>query len=810
MDVKSSFAGMGLADVLGRGLARREQEEAVAQAQEQQELGATQEAPEQPANAMLDPNGGFAQWLASRNTNLQDVMGLMSIERQREYVDPYLKERWRVHNLPQAVSAGLTGKALKQAEEDYYRNGRAMALADFSDRQAEVGTMEKIGSLANSAGQGLVGLVDSVSGLGKAVGGKDNAISGALDTGVKVARDALRGLNNEEEQEITDYFHKLANNNEWGKMAQLVVDYPSLGLGQIAEQIAPLGVWGKALKAAGRGTNALAKATEVERLANVGKGLAKGSSTATITSYSGVQGAGGVAQEMASAGIDPNSPGAMLNVALVGLGSAAIAKLTPATLEKTALQNFMGRGVSEETAKVLAKESVEALKGMGIVKTPLRYGLGLTKNAIKGGAGEGLEESLQSALEGAGIALTNPDGSARDISDVTPEEWDRVAKRGATGGLMGFGLGGAARGAANALSIYGDTAKSQMVRDNDRYWQAAENEGKYIAPENARGKNAEELRRVAEENAKRIEEEKASAKASAEIDTALKEKYGDFGTTARSDYESALKAQPIVENLNDIVERVSKARQAVDPTFEPDVFKQSLTTVTNPNERVDLVRQEADKLGDAVLLGEIDGLRKTLQPDYEFTEDGRYINKSFTNTDDVVKTAIESFTGRPVENVDESLATIRATKPELANVVDKYLQAKADGYTNTAKEIADKFESEVNRAMRKGSKNKTAPTIPVEKIRPNSAALVDIAGALLGKRQAIKYATDLFKDPIKSVESLTNSLHANIGRMGLSEAQQNTLLTSLSELEQAWKNGNYDHQMPTFDKAIADALNAVK
>lgn len=794
-------------------LRRRQEAAAVQQAQTTSQVADETGQPVAPANPMLDPNGNFAKYLNAKGVTLEDYLTKMpSIQREREFVTPYLEEMWVKQNLPRAVQQGLTGSKLEQARDAYLRTGRAMAGADFLDRQAEVGLTERVGSLANAAGRGLVGLVDSASGLIKTVAGDDNIVSRGLDAGVEGANEALKGMNNAEQQELVDYFKSLASKGEVAKMAKLAADYPSLFADQLAEQMAPLGAFAK-------GASALSKATG---LAKVGDKLAESgragkflADNAKIAAYSGYQMSGGMAQELSEAGIDPNSEGGIMAVGLAGLGGAAISAFTPSNLEKTILRNFMGRGLPENTSKVLAKETLEKLTAGGLFKTSTRYGMGLAKNASKGALGEGTEEGLQSGLEGYARQMVNQDGTWRDLSTRpwTEADTNAVATRATTGAVLGAGLGGAAKGASNALSRYGDNERSRLVNDNQFYANQAE-QGVYAAPntdvdsmtpaERALFDRAEQVRTEkaeAEAEAVRVQEEEARAReevarikeeenrANAEIES----KYGEFSKTAKGDRATATSAQAVPTEVRAILEEIMANNTTGVPGVPQDLAQAQaeLNAITDPVAKSSKLTEWATATANENAKVRIADLTKKLVNGYSFNPDGTYANATAqADVDNIMSTAVQKMTGTVSQDLQGDLTNIRTSNPEMASLVDAYKSAMSDGYYNTAKEIADKFNATVDKWVRKNPPPKQSVPDKVNTSRRDNAQNIGtIVQAMHGARHwGNKSVRTAYKeDPIAFIDELMDTV-SGAPLQALKPEEVQAINTELGNLKTAWES----------------------
>lgn len=838
MSTQSGFAGYGMKNLVDKSLERLNvqnaqkiaimEQMAITQAQQQaqqQALLATQEP--QTTNPMLDPNGNFARYLAEKKLTMDDYLNMPTIARERELVQPYLEQRWVTDNLPAATSSGLRGQELAREKEAFMRDGRAMAMADFSDRQAEVGTLEKVGSLVNAGARGVVGLADSASGLIKTVAGDKNTASEYIDKGVDYAEASLKEMNNAEQEELVQYFQHLARNGKVAEMAKLAVDYPSLFADQMIEQVAPMGVFSKGISLAGKGAKALqgAKvAEEAGQIANVaskGKGLMKRvtGGNGTVMAYSGYQMGGGMAQELSDAGIDPSSEGGVKAVLYSGLGGATISRFAPATLEKTFMNNLLGKGVSEKTAKVIAQQELQKLTSGGLFKSPIRYASGLVKSGLKGGLGEGAEEGLQSGLEGYSRQMVTNDGKWRDLdaSPWTEADKEAVSKRVATGVALGFGLGAGMKAGVNTMNRYGDSDKADLVNQNAQYWADA-GRGVFSGPStraegydpatfdpNTLNKRERALYDFAEENRIKNEQKVAEDVANKQIDDDHIATFGEGNKdVARTDYDNVTRAQAVTtaidETINDIVVANSGKVQGVPS--DAKTARAELDQITDPVAKTAKLQEWAEMLASPELKAKAGEIAQKFVAGYDFAPDGTYSNvKQLNDAEIALTTAIVKATGKPVTDLDATVETLRQSNPEFGKYVDTYKEAIKRGYTNTAEQVVKDFESAIAKWQKKNPATETTGTVSDvvnRSRRANGRDVATIAEAIFGTRGwNSKNGRDAYNgDPITFIDGLTDHV-ATSGRKALSDEDAQTIISELEKLKQAWESDqDYKLKLP--------------
>lgn len=832
MSTQSGFAGHGMKALVDRSLARLEAQNAqkisvmeqLAQQRAQQQSyqqGLPQEA--QATNPMLDPNGNFAKYLAEKNISMDTYLNMPTIARERELVQPYLDQRWVTHNLPTATASGLNGQELERQKEAFMREGRAMAMADFSDRQAEVSNWEKAGAVANAAARGVVGLANSASGLIKTAAGDDNVVSKYIDSGVEQAEQGLAAMNNAEQQELTSYFKTLAQNGDIAKMAKLAVDYPSLFADQFAEQIGPLGAFSKGVNLVDKGAKALRGVKVAEEVADVANTARKGTGlmksitggNGTVMAYSGYQMGGGMAQELSEAGIDPNSEGGIKAVLYSGLGGATISRFAPATLEKSFMNNLLGKGVSEKTAKVLAQQELKKLTAGGLFKSPTRYATGLVKSGLKGGVGEGAEEGLQSALEGYSRQMVTQDGKWRnlDANPWTDADTDMLMKRASIGAALGFGLGAGMKAGVNTLNSYGDSAKANLVNENVKYWADA-GQGIFSGPAtkaegydpatfdpNTLGKRERALYDFAEENRIRNEQQAEENAKNKQIDDDLIATFGESNKdTARADYENAIKARNVTttidDTLNDIVANNANV-QGVPQDVE--TARAELARITDPVAKTAKLQEWADLLANPELKAKASAIAQNLVQGYEFSQDGSYTNAKKASTVEAGLTAaIIKATGKPVTDLATDIEAVKQLNPEFGKYLDAYKEALTRGYTNTAEQVVKDFDTAVAKWQKKtpnAQPESTVSDVVSRSRRANGRDVATVAEALFGTRGwNSKNGREAYNsDPIAFINDLADHV-ATSGRKALSDEDAQTIISELEKLKQAWDN-NQDYKM---------------
>ena len=496
-DLKQSY----YADAIAREQAQREAELARREA----ELNSTTvqtgdpQQPQQPQQAVSpldDPNSALSQLLKERGVSKEDYLNkLTTAERQYDYADPILEQKWNTYVAANPDVAQQSGEQLQRTKDAFFNQGRNLYAANFQAKEdAESAVVDRLKNVAGDAVEGVAGLFTSAGGLLKPAFGNDNIVSKGLEYVGKSGEEFGKGLASDAERDREAYFYKLMETGRYKDAAKFAADNPLMLGGEAAQMIAGTKGFGLLTKGtaklAGKGLSAVGAETLSKGVNAAGQAIGN-----SMPTYAGMSVGGQVANELAQRGIDTTSPEARLAVAMSFIGGAAANKITPHNIENQVAK----WGLSKEAAKTLSRESIETLEKLGFMGAAGKRLGGTLKNAIKGGVNEGAEEAMQEGLGAyAAQALIDENGKFRNWDEVPENVKQQVLRRATTGGLLGAALGGTTAGVANGAfgGVQGD-----MQRRAD--YEASK--AKY-----------------AEEDRVKAEEEKAAAEAQAQEEARIR------------------------------------------------------------------------------------------------------------------------------------------------------------------------------------------------------------------------------------------------------------------------------------------------
>lgn len=513
-DLKQSYYEQAIA----RAQAEREAELARREAELNSttvQTGDTQQ-PQQPQQAVSpldDPESALSKLIKERGMTRDDYMKLSTAERQYDFADPILEQKWNTYIAANPDVAQQSGEQLQRTKDAFFNQGRNLYAANFKAKEdAESAVVDRLKNVAGDAVEGVSDLFTSAGGLLKPAFGNNNIVSKGLEYVGESGKEFGKGLSSEAERDREAYFYRLMEAGRYKDAAKFAAENPLMLGGEAAQMIAGTKGFGLLTKGtaklAGKGLSAVGAETLSKGVNAAGQAI--GNSMAT---YAGASVGGQVANELAARGIDTTSPEARLAVAMSFIGGAAANKITPHNIENQVAK----WGLSKEAAKTVSRQAIEDLEKMGFMASAGKRLGGTLKNAIKGGVNEGAEEALQEGLGAyAAQALIDENGKFRNWDEVPDEVKQQVLRRATTGGLLGAALGGTTAGVANGAfgGVHGD-----LQRRADY--------------EASRAKYAEEDRVKAEE-------EKAAAEAQAQEEARIKaEQDAEYEATQSQQAEEA-------------------------------------------------------------------------------------------------------------------------------------------------------------------------------------------------------------------------------------------------------------------------------
>lgn len=516
-DLKQSYYEQAIA----RAQAEREAELARREAELNSttvQTGDTQQ-PQQPQQAVSpldDPESALSKLIKERGMTRDDYMKLSTAERQYDFADPILEQKWNTYVAANPDVAQQSGEQLQRTKDAFFNQGRNLYAANFKAKEdTESAVVDRLKNVAGDAVEGVSDLFTSAGGLLKPAFGNDNIVSKGLEYVGESGKEFGKGLSSEAERDREAYFYRLMEAGRYKDAAKFAAENPFMLGGEAAQMIAGTKGFGLLTKGtaklAGKGLSAVGAETLSKGVNAAGQAI--GNSMAT---YAGASVGGQVANELAERGIDTTSPEARLAVAMSFIGGAAANKITPHNIENQVAK----WGLSKEAAKTVSRQAIEDLEKMGFMASAGKRLGGTLKNAIKGGVNEGAEEALQEGLGAyAAQALIDENGKFRNWDEVPDEVKQQVLRRATTGGLLGAALGGTTAGVANGAfgGVHGD-----LQRRAD--YEASK--AKY-----------------AEEDRVKAEEEKAAAEAQAQEEARIKaEQDAEYEATQSQQAEEAERA----------------------------------------------------------------------------------------------------------------------------------------------------------------------------------------------------------------------------------------------------------------------------
>lgn len=516
-DLKQSYYEQAIA----RAQAEREAELARREAELNSttvQTGDTQQSqqPQQAVSPLDDPESALSKLIKERGMTRDDYMKLSTAERQYDFADPILEQKWNTYIAANPDVAQQSGEQLQRTKDAFFNQGRNLYAANFKAKEdAESAVVDRLKNVAGDAVEGVSDLFTSAGGLLKPAFGNDNIVSKGLEYVGESGKEFGKGLSSEAERDREAYFYRLMEAGRYKDAAKFAAENPFMLGGEAAQMIAGTKGFGLLTKGtaklAGKGLYAVGAETLSKGVNAAGQAI--GNSMAT---YAGASVGGQVANELAERGIDTTSPEARLAVAMSFIGGAAANKITPHNIENQVAK----WGLSKEAAKTVSRQAIEDLEKMGFMASAGKRLGGTLKNAIKGGVNEGAEEALQEGLGAyAAQALIDENGKFRNWDEVPDEVKQQVLRRATTGGLLGAALGGTTAGVANGAfgGVHGD-----LQRRAD--YEASK--AKY-----------------AEEDRVKAEEEKAAAEAQAQEEARIKaEQDAEYEATQSQQAEEAERA----------------------------------------------------------------------------------------------------------------------------------------------------------------------------------------------------------------------------------------------------------------------------
>ena len=577
-DLKQSY----YADAIAREQAQREAELARREA----ELNSTTvqtgdpQQPQQTQQAVSpldDPESALSKLIKERGMTREDYMKLSTAERQYDFADPILENKWNTYVAANPDVAQQSGEQLQRTKDAFFNQGRNLYAANFQAKEdAESAVVDRLKNVAGDAVEGVAGLFTSAGGLLKPAFGNDNIVSKGLEYVGKSGEEFGKGLASDAERDREAYFYRLVEAGRYKDAAKFAADNPLMLGGEAAQMIAGTKGFGLLTKGtaklAGKGLSAVGAETLSKGVNAAGQAIGN-----SMPTYAGMSVGGQVANELAERGIDTTSPEARLAVAMSFIGGAAANKITPHNIENQVAK----WGLSKEAAKTVSRQAIEDLEKMGFMASAGKRLGGTLKNVVKGGVNEGAEEAMQEGLGAyAAQALIDENGKFRNWDEVPENVKQQVLRRATSGGLLGAALGGTTSGVTNAAfgGVHGDmqrradyeTSKAKYAEEDRVKAEAQAQEEARIKAEEDEQKRATlaELDAAQERAEREAEYEQAlnNATRTAEADDELNNLRTEFGASAIDSNEVATnRARKEYDNyLNSQYEALMNSEELTD------------------------------------------------------------------------------------------------------------------------------------------------------------------------------------------------------------------------------------------------------
>lgn len=519
-DLKQSYYMQAIEEQRAQREAELARREAELQQQQTQPVQGEQQ-PQQVVSPLADPESALSKLIKERGMTRDDYMKLSTAERQYDFADPILEQKWNTYVAANPDVAQQSGEQLQRTKDAFFNQGRNLYAANFKAlEKAESPILNRLGNVAGDAVEGVSELFTGAGGLLKPVFGNDNIVSEGLNFIGEAGKAGGKALASDAENDREKYFYKLMETGRYKDAAKFAAENPLMLGGEAAQMIAGTKGFGLLTKGtaklAGKGLSAVGAETLSKGVNTAGQAIGN-----SMPTYAGMSVGGQVANELAERGIDTTSPEARLAVAMSFIGGAAANKITPHNIENQVAK----WGLSKEAAKTVSRQAIEDLEKMGFMASAGKRLGGTLKNAIKGGVNEGAEEAMQEGLGAyAAQALIDENGKFRNWDEVPDNVKQQVLRRATTGGLLGAALGGTTAGVANG-------AFGGVQGDLQRRADYEASKAKY-----------------AEEDRVKAEEEKAAAEAQAQEEARIKaEQDAEYEATQAQQAEEAERAARTAE-----------------------------------------------------------------------------------------------------------------------------------------------------------------------------------------------------------------------------------------------------------------------
>lgn len=515
-----------------REAADRQLEEANKHAEQASQGGGQNpaQAGAQPSMSPLDdPDSMLSKLIKERGLTKEQYLKLNVAERQYDYADPILEQKWNAYVAANPDVAALDDKQINARKDAFFQQGRNLYAANFKAEEAkESAVLDRLGNAAGDVVEGVSQVITGAGGLLRPVLGNDNIVSKGLNTVGEAGIKFGKGLASDAERAREEYFYHLMETGRYTDAAKFAAQNPLMLGGEALQMVAGTKGFGALTKGsaalAGKGLSAVGASKAGQVVNKIGQAVGN-----SMPAYAGLSVGGEVGNELAKRGIDTTTPEGRIAVAMSFVGGAIANKITPHNIENQVAK----WGLSKEAAKAVSRQAIEDLEKLGLMQAAGKRLLGVTKNLVKGGVNEGAEEFMQSGLGAyAAQALIDKDGKFRNWEDVPQDVKDQVVRRAVSGGLLGTALGGVTSGTVNAIAggVHGDV-QTNVDYNTSRQKYAKEDAEAQEAQAQAEEAQAQ-AQAEAEEQARALSEAERAAAKAADLDNEIQRLRTEYGTSA--------------------------------------------------------------------------------------------------------------------------------------------------------------------------------------------------------------------------------------------------------------------------------------
>ena len=279
--------------------------------------------PQQAVSPLDDPESALSKLIKERGMTRDDYMKLSTAERQYDFADPILEQKWNTYVAANPDVAQQSGEQLQRTKDAFFNQGRNLYAANFKAKEdTESAVLDRLKNVAGDAVEGVSGLFTSAGGLLKPVAGNDNIVSKGLEYVGKAGEEFGKGLSSDAERDREAYFYRLMEAGRYKDAAKFAAENPLMLGGEAAQMIAGTKGFGLLTKGtaklAGKGLSAVGAETLSKGVNAAGQAIGN-----SMPTYAGVSVGGQVANELAERGIDTTSPESRLAIAMSFIGGAA-------------------------------------------------------------------------------------------------------------------------------------------------------------------------------------------------------------------------------------------------------------------------------------------------------------------------------------------------------------------------------------------------------------------------------------------------------------------------------------------------------